>query len=222
MPFEDAPGEAFKSHEILLVKGQAYLPIRFLKDCIRIAFIRFFKSQPLDRGVPGDKRLRELITQWDRAVHAPSLTSTAVAAGVPTSVVSIDQLHKPACISTALQQYPDLANRKLLSNYVAQLGLPASLLFKRWAAPIERKYGRETKASNDKRHEIEREVKQWHKSSQKTDFHSCDRLLREGKCPYFKPGGGMRPEDAFQQCWQKFNKLSPQSRTPAAFTLSSF
>lgn len=202
-----------KNHTVLLRRGMAYVPAGHIDQLIQDRFMAMFRSQPPQpKTKHPDPRMRALIKLWDTLAFTPPAGVMQLAA-----VTDIEQLIKPACITAALREYPSMYNRKLLANYTARLGQPPQLLFKKWNAAIERKHGA---GAQQKRQEIEREVKQWHKSGKNTDYHNCEAMLISGHCPYFnKPD--MRPGDAFALCWK--DKLqSVDKKTPAAFTRAHY
>jgi hypothetical protein len=169
---------------------------------------------PYERKLPAarkekkkDPRLQALLRLWDSLVPSAALMPTIPGAPIP----DIKKLVKPDCVTAVLQEYPDINNRKFLSNYLARLSLPIALVFKPLAGPIARKYQRN---APQKQVQIERELKQWYAKSKTADFHSCEQLLMNGKCPFFKPG--MKPLDAIGQCWG--NLQVQGKKTPMAFT----
>lgn len=170
---------------------------------------------PYERKLPAarkdkkDPRLQALLQLWDSLVPSAALMPKAPGAPIP----DIKKLVKPACVSAVLTEYPDVGNRKFLSNYLARLSLPIALVFKPLAGPIARKYPRN---APQKQAEVERELKQWHATSKNTDYHSCEQLLLKGKCPFFKPG--MKPLDAIGQCWGNLQVQGGGKKTPMAFT----
>ncbi len=202
MPFEEVPKRAMKTHDVVLSKGQAFVPVAFLDDLIAWRYRNKIHELPVaDKHF--DPRMRSLIRLWKR------LTQDAV----ETSLQGVDakSLVKPDCVSAVLTEYPNVENRKFLSNYLARLSLPIELAFQPLAATIAKKY---PGSAQQKQAEVQRELKQWHRTSKNADYHSCETLLLKGMCPFFKPG--MKPLDAIGKCWG--NLQVHGKKTPMAFT----
>lgn len=205
VPFELVPPNTMRAHQVVLIRGNAYVPLYTLKRAAA-RFKTMGRLREINNPMhlrPADPRVRALCSLWLRLLKARDQIFYT-----PVSLKSM-----PLCMQHLMtKHYPVHKHRLVTANVLSRLGHSANLakmLLPAWTPLIERKHSSTT---DQKKKEITRTLETLGKTYTNASYN-CFWMRKEGLCPHFR-----FPENtagaALKAC---FGAVVPEMPSPVAF-----
>ena len=183
VPFEAVPRGFMKRHQVVLRRGQAWLPLEGLIPHAARTRIRHLLLA--EHPFPTDPRMVSLCKLW---IGLLKTTQEPKA----TSALPLDNI--PACLQRLLsgEVYPAHEERKVVTNLLCRLGhrnIPA-VVMPAWRGIV----------TEDKQKAVAAEVAALEKTTLARASYNCSGIQMKGMCPHLKHAEGT-PRGAIWKCF---------------------